>query len=1057
MTEGHKPYSQHSLRGRLRSAPDIRAGAEVLAAYAAGIFDLCEISVILSIGGPEIRAAAPNSPGQSLSSAAAIAGGQACWGKIPIEIPLVASDLGRSELPDEILENGAKLGVLSIAVVPVFSGGRLSGLIECRSKVRFYRFREPEILALEAAAELFGLWIESRTQGSGAAFEKSSDDRARFAVQGNLLFIETDENYRINNVVGAAEAMLGLTPEEIKSTADIWRKIIHPQEVKPLIRKLRQGFFSSRDVRDEIRIIHQRTGEVRWIAIRGVGRVSSGVSGVGWEGFIFDVTDRRLAQDELEVQSRRIKALYEVSSSLQFNTDPALVALRGLRALIQATGSDCGYSVLYDANSGKMEVAAAEGLSEQYLDKLLSLIDGRTLLRSVIESKRGILLSDIQAEPRAAVDLAMLDSLRSTIMMPLVFEGSILGAIVIFCRKANRYNQDDFDLVQAAANQIGLVARQAESYTAERREASSFAALYRLTHQISKFLTPREIGEQSFPIINSEIPAKRMWLGVMNEQGTHLVGQCGFGPGIRRHIIDLQIEVELRHDFLDEAIRTKRPVIVRKGQKMECSGFNRVIAKLDPGPFIICPLVSLGQVIGALIVEPASPSVHFVQRKLPLLTGMASEIAAVILARRFELKMADAEKMRMAGVLASGVAHNFNNLLQAIMGQASLIEVQAPEESQLGESARTIIDSAGKGAALIRQMLSFTVRGSEEKAEIEIDKLLEDSRELYASLLGSDIVLELRLAEVGKVMGDAAQIQQIMTNLLLNAKEALQGRKDGVVRLAATQIRLRSGEVDRDLSPGVYIRVDVTDNGVGMDNEKLARCFEPFFTTKNVDSRTGLGLGGSGLGLSNAYSIAKSHNGILAARSIPGDGATFSLFLPVYSVQSEVISLNDDERAAITEQSLPQVLLLDVEEPLRVSIKAIAESLNMRVIPAPNRSDLIEAIQKGGSRIKAVVIDLDFASYDVIKLINLMRTISPAIGILGATADRGRWGSLFAARPRAVILDKPQSAWATRESFRALGLGAADLIEKEAVKSGSTKDAVEAEGADSFEDIFPDF
>lgn len=1048
MTDKGLVYAHGSLRSKLKAASSLEVAARLLSEYIQQSINVGEVSVCFIFG--ELQqfsssTAAGTAPriNQSNNSSLQLAEHDICWGKTKLELPLAISDVDQSDLPIELIELAHTQGVLSLAAVPICLGTVTVGFVECRCRQEYHRWREYEIVLIESAAELFGIWLEGRRQTEQNLQSSEVDDRARFAKQGNLLFVETDENYRITNVVGASETILGLSHDDLKSGTDVWRRIIHPQELRPLIKKMRKGHFSSREVSEEVRVVHQRTKEVRWVAVRGVGHVAKGPFGGRWEGFIFDVTDRRNAQDELENQGRRIRALYEVSSSLQVNMDPALVTLRGLRAIIQATKSDCGYAVLYDANSGKMEVVAAEGLSQTYLDKLLSLIDGRTLLRHVVESRQGILIPNIQEEPRAAIDLAMVDGLCSAIMMPLVFEDQILGAIVIFCKRANRFTSADLDLVQAAGNQIGLVARQAEYYSAERREASSFAALYRLTHQISKFLTPKEIAEQSFPIISAEVPTKRMWLGVLNEQGTHIVGQCGVGPGVRRHIVDMQIELELRHDFLDEALKTRRPVIVKSDQEMECSGFNRILKKLEIGTFLIVPLVSLGQVVGVLLLEPSSPSVFFAQRKLPLLTSMASEIAAVILARRFEAKMADADKMRMAGLLASGVAHNFNNLLQAVMGQASLIEMQVPEGSQLGSSARTIVESAGRGAALIRQLLNFTVQASAERAELSINKFLEDSRELYLSVLGSDVALEFKLAEGGRVLADTSQIQQIITNLLLNAKEAMNGKEDSVVKIITSQVRLRSGEIDPELSPGQYVRIDIVDNGVGMDKERLARCFEPFFTTKNVDNRTGLGLTGSGLGLSSAYSIARSHGGVISARSEPGEGATFSLFLPIAVTRTRALSLSESEIAAVQGQAHSQILLLDIDETLQVSVRAISEAMKLQVKLVSNRESLVETLKASGLRTKAVVIDLDRANYDVPKLLSSIRGMSSRIGVLGATADRKRWTATFSVTPSAIILDKPQSAWAIREALRTLAANrpGAAKIEKEITTGGRSSKA----------------
>ena len=476
---------------------------------------------------------------------------------------------------------------------------------------------------------------------------------------------------------------------------------------------------------------------------------------------------------------------------------------------------------------------------------------------------------------------------------------------MLYSRRRGKYSLADFDLVAAAASQIGLASRQARNYAHEKRQASALAALYQLTHEVSKHLTPRDVAHHAFPIMQRELACKRMWMGVLNEQGTHIVGQGGFGPGIRGPILNIQIELDLRHDFFDEALRSRQPVIVHQGTPMECSGLNRIIQKLTPGTFVVVPLVSVGRVVGVIVAEPLIPSQFLAQSKIALLQSMANEIATVILARRFEARMAETNKMKMAGLLASGVAHNFNNLLQAIMGQASLLEMQVTKDSPIYASSRMIVTATERGATLIKQLLAFSAQGSNEPKKLSMNELLEESKDIYRSVVGPEIAFELKLAtELPLIRGDYSQIQQAITNLLINAKEAMHGKIGGIVKISTAMVRLHSGEVDPDLAPGVYVRVDIEDTGIGMDQERQSRCFEPFYTTKAPDAGTGLGFGGIGLGLSTAYAILKNHDGIITVSSELGEGSTFSLFIPARSV-SESVSESDSEEEKIDEEVPP--------------------------------------------------------------------------------------------------------------------------------------------------------
>ncbi|MCB0311273.1 MAG: GAF domain-containing protein, partial [Bdellovibrionales bacterium] len=613
-------------------------------------------------------------------------------------------------------------GIKSFIALPIYLYNKFCGWLEVHSTSRYVRWRRDQLELLEDLSESCRSYLEKILSQSTSPQSTSSSERleklggsSALIEHGDLVFLRINRELTVQSIQGDTQRLFGVPAQDLLSDRNIWSKFVHLEDLLKLARQLRVRDSLQTHISEDVRIIHQSSGERRSFSVKAIPLYSEPHEFCGWEILGFDITNKVGAERELLSQSKRIEALYEVSRALQFNLDPAIVALRGLKAIIKATNSDAGFGCFYERGSGELELVAAQGLSSEYVAQAPQILNGKSLLRYTVEEKRGLIIGNIQRDTRAAQQLARSEGLRATILMPLIFEDQVLGAIGLFCRRANRYSQADFELVAAASRQIALAAQQAESYAAEKRQASSLAALYKLTHELSRFLTPREIVEHAFPIIKEEFSCKRIWLGVLNEQGTHLVGQGGSGPGVRGRLLNIQIELNLRHDAIDQAIRTRQPVVVRRGEKLECSGLNKIVQQLQLETIVIVPLVSLGQVVGLLVIEPSLAAAFFAQRKLPLLASMASEIASVLLARRFEAQMADADKMRMAALLASGVAHNFDNLLQAVMGQASLIEMQSPEKSPAREAAETIIESAAKGAALIKQLLSFTQQGVSDK------------------------------------------------------------------------------------------------------------------------------------------------------------------------------------------------------------------------------------------------------------------------------------------------------------------------------------------------------
>jgi len=421
-----------------------------------------------------------------------------------------------------------------------------------------------------------------------------------------------------------------------------------------------------------------------------------------------------------------------------------------------------------------------------------------------------------------------------------------------------------------------------------------------------------------------------------------------------------------------------------------------------------------------MVVEPAVPSGFFVQRKLPLLNSMATEIATVILARKFEARMADADKMRMAGLFASGVAHNFNNLLQAVMGQASLIEMQASGDQRIVSAARMIAEASSRGASLVKQLFNFSMQGGYSPETLAMRKFLLEAQDLYRSILGSPITLDYDVSDdCPAVIADASQMQQVITNLLMNSKEALEGRSDGVVRVTGRRVRVRSGEVDPELAPGLYLRVEIEDNGSGMTPESLVRCFEPFFTTKNADTRTGLGFGGSGLGLSSAYSIMKQHDGVITARSQLGRGSTFTLYLPAVVQRTTEASLPAQEQP----RGISNVVLFEIDHAIAFSLRASVEAPGTIVSIPISRDRVVQLVGQMQPEPAVLVIDLDKVGIHAEEVVSEVLKGHTGARVLAYVANTDAWeerlkASLTAHPSRVRIFEKPLRIWSITEHIR---------------------------------------
>ena len=236
-------------------------------------------------------------------------------------------------------------------------------------------------------------------------------------------------------------------------------------------------------------------------------------------------------------------------------------------------------------------------------------------------------------------------------------------------------------------------------------------------------------------------------------------------------------------------------------------------------------------------------------------------------------QLLQAQKMEATGTLASGIAHHFNNILTAVMGSASLLQMKMDPADPLRVYVDRIFASAGKAANLTQGLLAFSRKQMIELKPHKVSFLVQDMEKLLRRLVPEDIALEIAIGDDSTVMADTTLIDQVLMNLTTNARDAMP--QGGRLRIETKRAQINGAfEGTHGYGrPGTYALVSVADTGTGMDETTLQKAFDPFFTTKEVGR-------GTGLGLSIVYGIVKQHDGYITAYSRAGAGTTFHIYLP---------------------------------------------------------------------------------------------------------------------------------------------------------------------------------
>jgi PAS domain S-box-containing protein len=242
---------------------------------------------------------------------------------------------------------------------------------------------------------------------------------------------------------------------------------------------------------------------------------------------------------------------------------------------------------------------------------------------------------------------------------------------------------------------------------------------------------------------------------------------------------------------------------------------------------------------------------------------------------KLEDQLRQAQKMEAVVRLAGGIAHDFNNLLTAIRGNAELMSHRVNEDPEMAAEVHEILHAADRAASLTRQLLAFSRKQVLQATAFDINPIISGVSRLARRLIGTDVQLRLDLAHsLSQVLADPAQVEQLLMNLLVNARDAMPS--GGTITVATENVRLEAGAPEiaqAGIAPGAFVMLAVTDDGIGMDKATQARIFEPFFTTKEAGR-------GTGLGLSTVYGIVRQSGGAITVVSERGKGASFKVYLP---------------------------------------------------------------------------------------------------------------------------------------------------------------------------------
>ncbi len=371
--------------------------------------------------------------------------------------------------------------------------------------------------------------------------------------------------------------------------------------------------------------------------------------------------------------------------------------------------------------------------------------------------------------------------------------------------------------------------------------------------------------------------------------------------------------------------------------------------------------------------------------------------------KKLEAQVRQAQKMEAIGTLAGGIAHDFNNLLTTIQGYTDLAITSLDDDNPIHRHLNQIRRAAGRAGSLTNQLLLFSRKQSIELNSINVNEIIENIFKMLNRLIGEDIEINMELApECWRIWGDVGNIEQIIMNLAINARDAMP--KGGLLTIGSEN-RIIDENYCRKYNyahPGKFVCLTISDTGTGIEDGIKQHIFEPFFTTKEAGK-------GTGLGLSVVYGIIKQHNGWINMNSIVGSGTSFELFLPVSASYQEE-SGHQGNHHAIFPAGGGRILLVEDEDGIREFANEVLKLQGYDIVSATNVNEALQIFRSDQQPFDLLFTDVVLPDNDGLHLVDMIKNDNPEIRILltsGYTDQKSQWPEIR--RKGYRFLQKPYS------------------------------------------------
>lgn len=772
--------------------------------------------------------------------------------------------------------------------------------------------------------EIVNAKLENKVEELQRAKEALSSTRIRLEhllsySPAAIFSCEPQPPYAVTFMSENVAALLGYTVQDFMETPGFLMDHIHPDD----IRQTRRGMSALQKTGHcifEYRFLHN-DGAYRWLYVEMKTARDDAGNTVELVGSLMDITERKNAADRIV----RLNRLYSVLS----RANEAIVRIREARELFNEI---CRIIVEYgmfrmawigfvEPETLLVKPAAFYGHEDGYLSAIKISADDRIpegsgLTGTAICNGNYRICNDIEHDPGMIPwrEEAVKRGYRASGAFALKNKDVTIGTLNVYSSQAHTFQEEEVKLLVSLADDISFAI---ESMEAEKQRKETSEAL-RKSEEFSVSIL--ESIDQGLIVIDPQfriIQANSAYCEQMKSDVKDIVG---------RHCY------EVAH-HLDKPC-------------FEAGEYCAVLHTFKTGISHMC--------IHNHIDKNGTP-VYVESRSYPIIDGTGKVTAVIEITndisekRRLEEQLRHTQKMESIGTLVGGIAHDFNNMLSVIMGYGAMIETGMKKDDPHLPQIKEILAAAESAAQLTRGLLLFSRKQVTKMKLVNLNQLIVGFQKMLKRMIGEDIELGMTIPEeVLIIQADAAQMEQVLMNLAVNARDAMPDK--GTITIEAKPVSINVEFIKKHGfgEPGRYALITVADTGCGISDEIRDKIFEPYFTTKGVGK-------GTGLGLSIVYGIVKQHGGYIEYDSVLGKGTAFSIYLPL----SESDAAENQMAVLAAPKGGKETILLAEDEPsVRTLIRLMLENFGYKVIEAVNGEDAVIKFKENKDGINLLLLDV---------------------------------------------------------------------------------------------------